>query len=82
MNPLGYHNVPEVNEVVSVLVNMKEKTYVDGNVTLDDLGQFVVAFRSDTHTKKGAITMTATMTKIALSISACKANQTCTNGGF
>jgi hypothetical protein len=41
--------VPEVNEVVSVLVDMKEKIYVDGNVTmvLDGGGQFVAAVNYD-----------------------------------
>jgi hypothetical protein len=45
LNPLGYHNVPEVGEVISVLVNTKEKTYVDGNVTmvLDGGSQFIAA---------------------------------------
>jgi hypothetical protein len=41
--------VPEVGEVISVLVNTKEKTYVDGNVTmvLDGGSQFIAAVGYD-----------------------------------
>jgi hypothetical protein len=48
LNPLGYHNVPQVNETVSVLVDKETKTYQDGNVTsVGDHGRFIVAVDYD-----------------------------------
>lgn len=48
LDPLGYHNVPRLQEVVSVLVDQNTRTYVAGNVTsVRENGWFVVAVHSN-----------------------------------